>query len=1371
MRSTNTRTLTLLFCVIALLACLFSGVFAFAQANATGTVIGVVSDPTGAVVPGATVTVTDAATGTPHTTTTNDQGRYVFTNIAPGNYNISVTKSGFSAAKISDENVGIGQQLTANVQLQVGAANQEIVVESTAGSHLQTLNATVGTSIQFSTLQDLPNLSRDVSSLLNLQPGMGADGAAAGAVRDQNTFQLDGGQNSSDMDGTMNTYTSSFASNGGTTGVMPTPVESIEEFKVGITNQTADFNGSAGAQVQMVTRRGTNAWHGALYEFYLGSNFGANSWLNKHTPTKVNGVVTKPLTNLPSNHYNRFGASGGGPIGPKFLGGRTYVFGNYEGRRYPQNTTVDKVVPSPLMRLGIIQVQNSGKAATTVQGVTYNVGDWIPINLNPTAVTYNGVTYPAATCASATSASNPGGLCDPRAIGLNSMVNTLWSKYMPLPNDLTAGDTHNTQGYLTPLKLPQNDNFGVFRMDHDFGDKWHFMSSYRYYHLERAVSSQYDVGGLLGGTFGVAKATANRPQVPWFLVAGMTTNITTNTTNDFHYNFLRNYWAWNTMGAPPQLPGLAGAIEIGGESVNSLVPYNVRTQDARTRYWNGHDNVFRDDVSMLKGNHLFQFGGTYERNWDAHQRNDNGLGIMAWNVYQIGASSSTNGAVTGLTVQPSSSVSYIPTGVPSGEANNYRNLYAQVLGIVTQPQSLYTRAVPDLTLQPFGSPVIAHSITPSYNVYVSDTWHIKPSLTLSYGLGYQLEMPPYETNGKQVMLVDQFDNPVYTEDYLAARQRAALQGQVYNPVLGFAAVPNVGKGRKYPYDPFYGGFSPRLSAAWNPHFEGGILNRIFGQNQTVIRGGWSRLYGRLNGVANILTPLLAPSLLQAVQCQGAVNAANAVGGNQCLSVGGANPVTAFRIGTDGNTAPLPSALPTLPQPFLPGFGGLPASGDALALDPAFRPNRVDSFNFTVQREISSKMSVEVGYIGRIIRNELTDLDLNAVPYMTTLGGQRFDSAFAALYTSVCGLGATCTGTAYTGADMPWFNAALGGSSSPFCAASAGNCTVAAYNLAASQLKLGSAYDFWNTLASNKASTGSWQLGRTLPASNPPGGCLTTSPVCSQVTSIDMSLSNGFGNYNAGFVTFNLRNWHGMTGNSNLTYSKALGTGATRQSTSGYTVTDPWDLHNMYGNQTFDTRFLFNSSMSYHIPFFSNQQGVVGKVLGGWAIAPLFWAQSGFPNQVIPNGACQSFGESNCDVSTNENAVLIGNWPGMSLHYSVPGSGGIGTSGIGVNAYGDPQAVYNAFRRPILGIDHSSGGIGRIYGFNKWNLDMSITKDTKFTERIGATFYATFTNFLNHMQPADPSTNFDSSKSLWGVVTGQDGNYPSRQLELGLRVHF
>ncbi len=204
-------------------------------------------------------------------------------------------------------------------------------------------------------------------------------------------------------------------------------------------------------------------------------------------------------------------------------------------------------------------------------------------------------------------------------------------------------------------------------------------------------------------------------------------------------------------------------------------------------------------------------------------------------------------------------------GYPTGSTAN--RVAAAALGIVTAAQVAYTRQGPTLALNPPLTHAFDKSTIPYYNIYFSDTWHMKPSLTLSYGLGWTLEMPPTEATGKQTVLVDAADEPVKTLDYLAQKKAAALKGQVYNPELGFALVGNVGKGTKYPYNPFYGSFSPRVGVAWNPRFDGdGIGSKIFGHEGTVIRGGYGRVYGRLNGVDLVLVPLLGVGLIQPVQC-------------------------------------------------------------------------------------------------------------------------------------------------------------------------------------------------------------------------------------------------------------------------------------------------------------------------------------------------------------------------------------------------------------------------------------------------------------------------------------------------------------------------
>ena len=132
---------------------------------------------------------------------------------------------------------------------------------------------------------------------------------------------------------------------------------------------------------------------------------------------------------------------------------------------------------------------------------------------------------------------------------------------------------------------------------------------------------------------------------------------------------------------------------------------------------------------------------------------------------------------------------------------------------------------------------------------------------------------------------------------------------------------NVGTGLKYPYNPYYGEFSPRASFAWNPAFNDGFLGKLFGNGKTVVRGGYGRIFGRLNGVDLVLVPLLGPGLLQGVTC------VNPLSNGTCARSGVATPANGFRIGTDGMSAPLASASNTLSQPFYPGVGTNPETAD------------------------------------------------------------------------------------------------------------------------------------------------------------------------------------------------------------------------------------------------------------------------------------------------------------------------------------------------------------------------------------------------------------------------------------------------------------
>jgi len=1365
---------TFVLCVFVVLC---SALPMWGQATDTGTLAGTVTDQTKAVVPGVKVTLTDKGTGQTRTTDTNDAGRYVFTNVPPRSYSMTFTKQGFATTKATQETVNVGLTTTVDIVLEVGGSAVNVEVTA-AGTELQTTDATVGQIITGDALDSLPGLGRDVSTFVTLQPGVAPDGSVAGANQDQNSFQLDGGNNSSDMDGTQNTYTASFASDptgglinnevtgtapggspggGGPTGVMPTPADSIEEFRVGTNNQTADFNSSAGAQVRLVTKHGTNQFHGTLYEYYLDNNWAANTFDNNFSGTP-----------RPSYHYNRFGFSLGGPITSKnFLGGKTFFFGNYEGFRWPNQATTTRATPSADMRLGLVTCINKDPTTNSpscpAAGLTYN--------LNPVQVTStNGTVYgPNANCTPANGF--PSGVCDPQALGISQTMQALW-QFMPATTagssclGLSRCDGVNVQAFRANYPILWKDNFAVVRLDHDFGQKWHFYTTYRYYHQQRATANQIDIGGFISGDkLGVPASLAARPSDPWYLTASMTTNISPTLTNDFHYSFLRNYWARSSAADPPQVTGLGGALEPEGESAtNVLSPINLDTQDVRTRFWDGLDHMIRDDVSWLKGKHFVTFGGSYQHNYNYHQRTDNGGGINYQTVYRLGDGlGTTNGMdMTGFT----------PTGATSLWARNY----GIVLGAPGITQIAYTRTGAQLTLNPPNTPAFDQSTIPFYNLYASDSWKMTPSFTLTYGLGWTLEMPPKEAQGKQIAFVDANGSIIDTQKYLNTRASDALAGQVYNPEVGFSLIGNVAGHPSNMYNPYYKSFSPRLAAAWNPKFDSGPMAALFGRNSTVIRGGYSILYGRLNGVDLVLVPLLGTGLIQAVQC-----ISPATDGS-CAGAGGTTPANSFRICPTtqnalcgGLVAPLPAASQTLPQPFYPGVNGI-AAGAGEGIDPNFRPSMNQQYDLTIQRQLNARNSIEVGYIGRHMTHEFQPINVNAVPYMMTMGGQRFDKAYGQMVLQYCGgaagmAGGGCAKNAGAVTAQPFFETALAGTG--YC--TPGTCTATVAANEGANIAVANVWSLWSDLDNGAFNFPRSMMNTPLPGAFGANGQMTSG--------VGLNTSFGYGNYNALFASYKMSSWHGLSLQSNFTWGKALGTVSQVQATSEYSLSDPFNYARSYGYQPWDRKLMFNVWFTYSPEAFKGQHGALGRVLGGWTFAPILDMGSGLPLGVYAGNAYadgspydggQTFGGMDAsNFGSYDNAIsMCGNSFSNKRHNNDINSLNFGSNGYGPTLFGtDAQegTVYNCFRNPILGVDNGhNGGVGNLRGQAFWNVDFSVKKNLMITERFSAEFGAVFTNIFNHNQLFDPF-NALGDPGDFGALEGEVNN--PRKIEVDLRVRF
>lgn len=1340
MRVSNSRSFRATLVLLVSLLVLCSALPMWAQSTNSGTVAGTVTDQSNAVVNSATVTLTDTATKTARTATTNDAGRYIFVDVAPSTYDMTVSKQGFSTSK-SQITVQVGSSTTANLTLQVGGSN--VVVEVTAaGNDLQTMNATVGNTINSTALDALPSIGRDVSTFVELQPGVTPEGSVAGTVNDQTYFSLDGGNNTNDMDGNMSTYTATYAGDptGGVaaqnnfyltanpTGVLPTPQDSVEEFKVNTAGQTADFNSSSGAEVKVVTKRGTNSFHGTAYEYYLDNNWSSNSWQNNFPGAHVG---------LPTFHYSRFGGALGGPLIPKEIaGGKTYFFFNYEAFRWPGNSvTIHRDVPSP----GLI----AGNITDPVTGTVYSLAT-----------------------------------ADPRGLGLNPLVSQIWSKYEPKSNSSCFSsnpicDGTNVLGFTGNVTEPQKSNFMVGRIDHDFGSKWHFMSSYRYFKFgTNGTTDQVDIGGFFkGDTNGVASSQSGDPQQAWYGVAGLTTNITPNVTNDFHYSFLRNWWQWGRAGDVPQVSGLGGALEIAsGESngkTDNLAPYNVNTQNTRTRFWDGRDQLIRDDISMLKGNHLLQFGGQYQHNFNWHQRTDNGGGINYQPVYQLGTGSGS-GLATGGDL-PICALTHTVNGNQVQDIPNCGAVTAGALGIVSIAQIAYTRSGANLNLNPPLTPAFDQSTIPYYNVYFSDTWHMKKSFTLTYGLGWTLEMPPTEAQGKQVELVDSSNQPLDLASYLKQRKNSALQGEVYNPEIGFALVGNTGAGLKYPYNPYYGEFSPRVAVAWNPHFGGdSFVTKVFGNDSSVLRGGYGRVYGRLNGVDLVLVPLLGTGLIQAVQ-----NFSPQTTTGSCAAGPATLACNAFRVGIDSAAgpgtfnAPLPAASPTLPQPDFPGYNAI-AAGAGESLDPHFRPTVVDSFDLTLQRQIGRRLTLEIGYIGRRITHEYQPININSVPYMMTMGNQTFANAYKNMILQYCGgvqgmAGGACAQNASAVTSQPFFEAAL--ANTGFCTPP--NCTAAVVTKeggSGGNLTTNQVWSLWSDL-----DNGFFNFPRSMSQTPIPGSPNGSAGQFSSGVAVNASV--GHGNYNAGFASLKMADWRGLTLQSNFTWSKALGTGALVQATSGYTPDDPYNLNEMYGPQFYNRKFVYNTFFVYTPPFYKSQSGLIGRILGGWTFSPIFTTGSGQPLQIWPgpNFTTQSFGEgdSGDNYLSLETAIPVGPLPAHGhAYYHAPGTGGF------PSIFQNGTNAASSYRSPILGLDNRDTTY--LTGLPYWNLDFSIRKSIRVAESVNMEFQSVFVNILNHNQWLDPGQPWGLPfGSSFGTLLGsaQENLGGNRAIQVAARVRF
>ncbi|MGH9753640.1 MAG: carboxypeptidase-like regulatory domain-containing protein [Blastocatellia bacterium] len=924
-----------------------------AQTAATGTVLGTVKDASGAVIAGAEVKLVNPAINDERAQKTNESGQYIFIGVPPGVYTITAGKQGFNTNKENEIRVEVAKSQTIDFILAVGTITQVVEVDSQPGAELQTTDATVGTVLPGEVMLRLGNLTRSAGEFLTLQAGVTPatnvlqGGTVAGSRSDQSTFSIDG------IDVTQN-LTGSLAP------VVPIFIDYVEEFRVGVANSNATFGRSAGAQVALSSRRGSNLFHGAGYWTHQNDNLNAATWTNKRTVAQnVTDPEIRAKLQEPELKDNRFGGKLGGPIWRD----KTFFFGDYEGRRFPQTASPTRVVPTDTLRQGILRFRDA---------------------------TGNIVSYDLKTAAVCGTTQNQA--CDPRGIGLSPTVQALWSQ-LPAPNDPSGGDGLNTQLFRGNVSLPVRNDFGHLRLDHSITSKWRFNGSYNYFRGIRLDALQLDIRG------GEAKSLLTRPDRNDSVITGLVGEITPTLINTFRFGFVRNRLGFgaqtpSTSATQLAIPGTnssAGFIALDAGGTNE--PIDVGAQQARSQLFNSRSFQFVEDLAWVKGSHTFQFGTNFRR-----------LPILAIKDDKLTSTASLaafagSGVFTSIpsTLRPPTCGGAVTTNcLATSDQAQWNSLYASALGLVDNVNVVLARDG-SLNPLPLGTPIVADTVHNAYEFYAQDIWRPTSSLILNLGLNYQWATTPKEKLGRQTILIDNTTKePIDVKLYLETKRLAAEKGQVFNPQLAYLPVNS--SGRDGVFDVDRNNFGPRLSAAWNPGFGSGLLGKLFGERRTVIRGGFGIVYDRVNNVTSVVFPQLGIGFTQTLAVNAPLCNQTGGGGAACNAASTNLALSRFRVGVDG-LLPLPT-VPAASNPVVP-----PANlGEQFSfqVDPNFNVGMNYSGDLTIQRELPGNMILEVGWVGRWARDLQQSRDLNAMPifFKDVASGQTFAQAFDAVATQL-----------------------------------------------------------------------------------------------------------------------------------------------------------------------------------------------------------------------------------------------------------------------------------------------------------------------------------------------------------------------------------
>jgi hypothetical protein len=763
------------------LSLVFVSVFCVMAQTTAGRLTGTVSGPDG-VLPGATVIATDSKTGRELTTISGEEGNFLFPQLEFGTYTVKITASGFKTYIANEVKIDVGRDYTLNPVLEVGNVQESVTV--TAGADVVTANtAQVSNTVSPQQILSLPLVTRNPLSLTGLQAGVSANTAQNTTINGMRTTFTN-----ITRDG-INIQDTFIRSNATDFAPGRPSVDDTGEFTITLTNAEAD-QGYGGAQIRLVTPRGTKDFSGALFAYNRNSAFSANNFFNNRSPNPA--VNEKP----PFRNRNQYGGKLSGPLPvpgfgegtPQFYKDKGFFFFAYEGIKDPVSTAATRTILTPTALAGGFTYNRTNSTDVTPFCPSQTIGSLCTI---PSLLTYvrtlpgNFNTLPAT---------------------IDSVIQARVISQLPTTSNFAGGDSadgvlRNTAGYRLIRRSDQTRDQFSTRIDVDADDKNSILGVFNY---NKELNLRPDADTT---KFTVIPAVEQFSVNKQFTMAYRRV-ISANFINEVRGGIFTSEVPFNKTDETP-------AFLFGGLPVTN--PENTfLSQGRNTKAFN-----FQDNADYIWSNHTFRFGGQMQI-FRVNSYNDAQI-VPIVNIGTAGSNTVLN-------------ASNIPGGVNTtqlGMANALMALFGGVNNSVTQffnVADINSGFAPVRQFTPFRNE--------NHSLYFSDRWLVNKNLTLTLGLRYEL-FPALRLNNGLAL------EPIIPEGGDVAAALLSTNGATQ--VVG----GNAGRKNAY-YKTDYNNFAPNLGFAWAPSFESGIGKFLFGsEGKSVIRGGYSQIYGNDSIITSI----------------------------------------------------------------------------------------------------------------------------------------------------------------------------------------------------------------------------------------------------------------------------------------------------------------------------------------------------------------------------------------------------------------------------------------------------------------------------------------------------------------------------------------